>query len=420
MAVGTDKEIMGSNNEPVKSGRGRPKLNRELALLLFKAGFSNSQVAKRMKCHPKQAGRMRRELIGEGKLEAPDSGRTTDHIVHADFDEECTRATGFSFYDWITTKQPSKGRYCFNFCRMVWEEIWDRPSLVIATRKEDPLGDQIALKFMKEFGEDSKRLRTRLKKIRRLFAFLGRGDIEDKHLTMDEKRAPREIRKVPAISFPSFPQRLEAAINAFEAAFGFIAGVWLRVKMTTGIRTGLYSDGRGLMALTADPKQASYIIFEGDSQQSDILEKMGERWTLNWLPSRVFDELKTLYDAALETEDKRLFPWSEYYKDKLSKSWKEIAEEHTGIEDLSFHDLRKVSITYLYAMEIPLEIATSINVGWKDLSTASDHYLQLRRSNLMKRSDRKEYRDNIPEWYKDGLDEFRRDEAITRVGRGRF
>ena len=61
-------------------------------------------------------------------------------------------------------------------------------------------------------------------------------------------------------------------------------------------------------------------------------------------------------------------------------------------------------------MNIPLEIATSINVGWKDLSTARDHYLDLR--SFLKKSARLAYRENIPAWYKDGLEEYSHTERL--------
>lgn len=419
MAIGTDGEIFGDDPKKDKNTGGRPRLNRELALLLFKAKKSNAQVASKMKCSVKQAGRMRRELIASGKLKETDT-RVIDDMVEADFDEECERARGFSFLQWMKNKQPSKGNYIFNFCRKVWESpIWDRASMVIAVDSTDPLADQLAIKFVAEFKEDKGRMRNRLKMIRQLFTFLGRGDINDMHLTMSESNAPREIREVPQIQFNEFPLKLEAAIKEFEEEYGFKAGVWIRMKMTTGIRTGDPKAERGLLGLTTDVKKESYLIFEGDEYQASVLEKKGERWGLNWLPQRLEDELRRLYKEAQDRVDDRYFPFSTHTKDKLSKAWQEIAFRHTGVPDLIFHDLRKVSITYLYAMEIPLEIATSINVGWKDLSTASDHYLQLRRGPLMKRTGRAKYRDNIPEWYKDGLDEFRRDEAILKVTGGR-
>jgi hypothetical protein len=66
--------------------------------------------------------------------------------------------------------------------------------------------------------------------------------------------------------------------------------------------------------------------------------------------------------------------------------------------------MRKISITWLFVMGVPLELAVMINVGWREMSTPQKHYLHMR--TLLKKSDRRAYRENIPEWYKDGLDEY--------------
>jgi integrase len=68
--------------------------------------------------------------------------------------------------------------------------------------------------------------------------------------------------------------------------------------------------------------------------------------------------------------------------------WREETSK-VGLPPMSLHDLRKVSITYFYAMGIPLEIATSINCGWRDLNTARDYYLQYR--GLLKREKKEHY-----------------------------
>lgn len=400
-----------------KRGVGRPKANRDLARRLFEAKLDNAEVAARLKITPKYAGDIRRELISQGILVDEKAER---RFIKSDFDEECKRATGFSFYEWITNKQKSGGKTLFNFCKSVWEsEIWDRPSLVLAADMHEPEGDRLAMAFVSAFNTDEKRFRRRLKQIRRLFAFLGRSDIEDKHLTMDNKNAPRAVKEVPQISFNVFPINLQKAIDEFEETHGPQAALWIKMKITTGIRTGERKEGRGLLGLSTDVNSPSYVIFQGDEYQSRVYEKKGEIWALNWLPKAIRDALEELYKETMKDKtNKYFFRYAESKKNMLSKAWQKISLKHTGVA-LTFHDMRKVSITWLYAMEIPLEIATSINVGWKDLSTASDHYLQLRRGPLMRRSGRIAYRENIPEWYKDGLDDFRRDEAITRV-KGRF
>lgn len=68
------------------------------------------------------------------------------------------------------------------------------------------------------------------------------------------------------------------------------------------------------------------------------------------------------------------------------------------------HDLRKTSITWLFVCGIPLELAVDINVGWKDLRPQKGHYLQTR--DLLKKTARAEYSASIPDWYKEGLEEY--------------
>ena len=77
--------------------------------------------------------------------------------------------------------------------------------------------------------------------------------------------------------------------------------------------------------------------------------------------------------------------------------------KHVG-KALKLHDIRKVALTWLWIMGISLEVATTLNVGWKDLNTARKHYLHLR--GLLKNSSRETYRANIPSWFREGLEEY--------------
>jgi integrase len=200
-----------------------------------------------------------------------------------------------------------------------------------------------------------------------------------------------------------FPINLEAALNEMEERYRLMSVTWLKMKICTGIRTGKRSEGRGLCGLSADTKSPSYILFKGSMWRAQAFEKKGEIWPITWIPAEVLTNLRTLCDEAQTREKPFIFPYSELRKVALSKAWKKTSKKHTGAE-LTFHDLRKVSITWLYTMGIPLEIATTLNVGWKDLSTARAHYLELRA--FLKKSARQAYRENIPEWYKDGLEEY--------------
>lgn len=61
-------------------------------------------------------------------------------------------------------------------------------------------------------------------------------------------------------------------------------------------------------------------------------------------------------------------------------------------------------------MGVPLEVATMLNVGWKSLDTAQSHYIDIKR--VLRKSFRVEYQKNIPDWFKEGLDDFTGFEAV--------
>ncbi len=407
MAIGTDEEIFKDKAKPKRGEQsvGRPKVDRSLALRLFQAKYDNKTVAGYLKIQPRTAAKIRRELTAEGLL---GKLKTERDLVEVEFDKECTRATGFSFKEWLHNKRKPEGaNKVFSFCEKVWRLQWDRPSLFLAADRTNNSADKLAQNFLSEYKEDTARIRSRKKHLRQLFTFLGRSDINDRHLKMTASRDPRRVRQVPEIPMLGFPVDLDNALNEFESIHGFVAVTWLKLKICTGIRTGDKKEKRGLAGLSADTKTKSFVMFRGGTWRAQVFEKKGETWPITWLPADVLADLRKLYDAAQKRPDKMIFTYSKHERTQLLKSWRAISKKHTGAE-LTFHDLRKVSITWLYAMNIPLEIATTLNVGWRDLSTARDHYLDLR--SFLKKSARVAYAANIPEWYKDGLEEYSREE----------
>ncbi len=401
---GTDTEILGSTPRfTIKRGVGRPALDRNLVKRYLEAGHTPAQVAAGIKCKPNTVRMIRRELEREGELHKEERD-PYGKLVALDFDDECKRATGYSFRDWLHNKR-KKGNALtvFRFSERTWRRLWNRPSLFLASDRTDQLGDILAQKFLTEFKEDTRRIRGRKKHIRQLFTFLGRSDINERHLRMNSSRDPRSVRRVPEISISDFPINLDSALEEMRERYGLMAVTWLKMKICTGIRTGNRPEYRGLLGLSADTKTPSYLMFRGSTWRVQVFEKKGETWPITWIPTEVLEDLRTLYDEA-QTRDKQfIFTYTEWEKNELLQAWRQVSAKHIGTE-LTFHDLRKVSITWLYAMGIPLEIATSMNVGWKDLSTARDHYLELRA--FLKKSARLAYRENIPAWYKDGLDEY--------------
>lgn len=206
----------------------------------LEAGYNPAQIAKGIKCSPKTVREIRRELEREGELKREDRD-PLGKLVAVDFDEECGRATGYSFFEWLKAKKKNP-LYVFNWCSRVWVNIWERPSLVRARDFRDNLAEKIALKFLQVFGEDFKRIRFRKKMIRNLFRFLSRGDINDKFFTMSH-RDPRPKRNVPEISLSNFPAILDEAINEYEREYGFEASVFIRAKLVLQARA---RKGRGV------------------------------------------------------------------------------------------------------------------------------------------------------------------------------
>jgi len=398
MSKGTDKEIFEEElPDRILNGDskgGAPRINRDLARRLFQAGFKPSQVAKKLSCHVVTARKIRKDLEESGKLtrELREEGLT---LVQADFDDECKMAIGISFAEWLKTKTVTHTRI-FNFCQSTWE-LWGRPSLVLTKDPDNKIGDQLCMKFLDTFGEDVKRIRSRKKLIRNLFRFLGRHDLCDRYLTMTQSRDPRPIKRIPIIEMKTFPTKVEAMLGGLEVQNSEFRTAG-ELKIVSQMRTGVRAKGRGMMGIRRDEGN-SYLIMSGpDEFRFQVLEKMRETWDITWIPQSLRLRLWELYQKRKTGE-----PLFSFRIQDFRKAVKEESLKHIGVEMVP-HDLRKISITWLFVMGVPLELAVMINVGWKDLNTPKDHYLHMR--GLLKKSERKDYRDNIAEWYKEGLEEY--------------
>ncbi|MBA7491585.1 hypothetical protein ES702_02133 [subsurface metagenome] len=399
----TDSQIFGKDEITRIATKGRPKVNEDLARRLFQANkYTTGQIAKQLKCHPDTVRRIRRKLEAAGILEV-DKDIRTKSFVEADFDLECTNATGTSFLEWLTTKRKDPRRV-FNFCRKVWDKIWNKPSLVRVMDKDDQIGDQVCLKFLMEMTDTThnERNRDRKKFMRPLFKFLGRSDLNDKHLTMTQSRDPRSVKKIPEINSPIFPLKFEECLFAMEK-IDPAYGQAIRFKLCTQMRTGNRKAERAFFGIRVGSEGKSYAYIESpDVFQIHVLEKMGQEWDISWLPGKVRNEV---YDLS-KTKKTGEPLWDMSVK-KLRKAWGDVTERIIG-RRLDLHDLRKISLTWFYVCGLALEVATRLNVGWKDLSTADRHYMDI--GAMLRHSVREEYVKNIPAWFKDGLEDYiRRD-----------
>ena len=397
--TGTDAELLPELTPKVirQKKRGRPQANKDLILKLLKTSsngkptYSNKQIMSIAKIGKTTLFKIQKELIAEGKLEVTEERREAS-IIEGDFDQECTRATGQSFLEWMKQRQPQKHRYIFNFCEKVWINVWDMPSLVNVHDVDSQDAAICAKKFLDYFGDDEKRMRNRLKNIRQLFRFLGRMDICDRDLVMTESRQPRNIRQLPIIEFKNFPIKFEEVLSLLPEDDQFL----IKFKCVSQCRTGDAKRERGLLGIKKNSGK-SYIIMQGvNDYRIHIFEKMGEQWDITQVPLEVREKLWERYQKL---NDGEYF----FYLNGVNKRFYDATLKVLG-QKLILHDCRKISITWYYVLGIPLEIATMLNVGWKDLNTPRQHYLQMRK--LLRRNDKQEYRANIKPWFREGTEEF--------------
>jgi integrase len=364
--------------------------------------YTYRQVAQKCRCGYSTVKRIKKEAEEEGLLETEEDRRTALGMVEADFDAECERARGSSFLKWLNTrfKDSSDAKSVFNFCSLVWERLWDKCSMVDFKTEASNLGEQCAMTFVEEFKADQKRFRYRLKHIRYIFRFMNRRDLCDAHLRMPESRAPRSKRDVPEITFLDFPEKLEKCIELMVRRYGPEAQTLLRFKIESQMRTGDEADQRELWGITVDdPEMKSWIMFgEQGELRSKITAKRSEEWSLIWLSPEVKEAVMELYEQRETGQSLFSLP-----RDDFRRAWTKVTKKVIG-RSLKLHDLRKVSLTWLYVMGVPLEVASMLNVGWKDIGTALKHYLDIKP--ILRRSYREQYREMIPEWFKGGLDDF--------------
>lgn len=400
LAIGTDQQIFVKEEPTRKKVEGRPEFNRDLARRLLISGYSTNQIMASLKCSQKTVYRMKAELIAEGVLNAEEVKEAATPLTDADFDSECKRATGISFKEWLLSRM-NRGTAIssFNFSSRVWDQTWKKPSLIQVKDSNNQLGGVLCQAFLKQFGEDLIRIRGRKKRIRNLFRFLGRSDLCDRFLTMSNARDPRNVRRLPVIELPDFPLKFIRALELMPEEYRLA----IMFKIVTQIRTGSRVKDTGFYGLKKGNGNISYLIMDSPaSYRCHVLEKMREEWDITHIPIDVATRLFELYNKTAEGDQ----VFGSINKQKLRRLWKAATLKEIGTE-FTLHDLRKISITWFWVCGIPLEIAVSLNVGWKDLNTPKDHYLQLR--SLLKKSQRVVYVNNIPAWFKEGLKEYMED-----------
>lgn len=385
-----------------KDKGGRPPVDRErgynLIISQIKTGKPSTQaICRILQCADRTVRKLRREVIDKGLAEEKtDIQKAMEDRSNVDFDSEAKEVTGMSFAEWLKSIRIS-WRPCFNFCEKVWREDWGKPSLFEMANVNSQVADQKALTFKNKYQADAKSVRAKKVLIRRLFTFLRREDVNDRLLKLDASRDLRANREVPEITFTDFPKKLEKAIELMGNRLSD-GDLLIKLKLVSLMRTG--KGEKELWGIRCKEPNHTYLIMKSEDEFTfQILAKKNEKWTISWIPKEIRHDLYGLYQSR--EVGSKLFTLN---VNTVREIWKDCCKE-AGIEQpMILHDLRKVCLTWLYVMGLPLEYATRLNVGWKDLNTARDHYLQFRQA--LRKDIKLEYRKNIPEWFKEGLDQY--------------
>jgi integrase len=406
----TDKKLFEIEVTP-KKGVGRPRKNREEIAAAIKDGKNTRWIKRHLgPISDSTLGRIRRELkLGQIIPVKTDLEKLGDEAI--DFNEATKRAmnTKEGFHEFLRARIKEANRI-FRFCEKTWLKLGSPSPSLIADRNSnkaaDFASDIVGLFIGDNSSEYIRQIRTRKKYIRYLFRFLGRDDINNRYLTMTLSRDPEQIREVPAINLTNFPPKLEAAIKDtalyFYNRYGTLAGIEAELildgKIVWKIRTGNLNDERELFGIKRGMGETSLVMNSPNEMIFKTKAKLRERWDITWTPTKVRELLWEIYNTRKDGEaifQLNLNEFRRVFKENCVKN---------GLPPLTLHDLRRVSITWLYIMGVPLEVAIELNVGWTDFNTVKKHYIRLR--NLLKNDVKAEYRKNIPAWYKDGLDQY--------------
>jgi integrase len=422
MGMGTDKVLL-EVEQPKKVGR--PKFDRDLIARYIAQNKTTFWIRKATGASARTIRMIKQELKNKEIAQ-------TDAIIHdtdlaiakvekqmemrqmpkesLEFNEACKVASGTNrgFYEWLTENTKAAKRI-FSNTKDVWIKLGS-PSILALKDKTMPDGDNFGHAFLDLFlnfsdPEKMRRLRRRKKNIRYLMRYLGRQDINENYFRMKQEREPIEVRRVPCIEMLDFPLQLERVINRIAAQFGIEGELILKLKLASMMRTGKGSEDREMWGIKRGANGETFLLMNGENDYVFEVKSKGEQHRkIQWLPTTVRALLWQIYQKRKDGEQLIQIEVGEF-----RKAFKEACILE-GLPPLHLHDLRKVSITWLWALGVGLDVAIEMNVGWTSMETMHTHYLHLRSGELLKKDKRAIYKANIPEWFKEGLDQYIPDE----------
>ena len=206
-----------------------------------------------------------------------------------------------------------------------------------------------------------------------------------------------EAKIIPEIASEDFPKKFKDLIAYAQALAKNQEEkeqirLILLTKAFTGIRTGDRGTRKGLWGTKYSDeteKHKSWIRIIDNQIYWNDYDKKDEVWkiTSKTIPPEL-DNLLKMRLSQLKKGD-----W--LISISSNRALKLLAEacEKVGLPKLTLHDLRKVYISFLVRSGIPLEVGVKLNVGWKDINTAYNHYLMLGGGMLEK------YKDQLNTFY---------------------
>lgn len=386
---------------------GRPSVDRQRAFTLAKSQLetgkpSTQYICRVLRIQDRTWRKLKKEYI-DSRKELGETVKKPDYdlldVSVRDFEEELKATTDLSFLGWLKGKTKTY-RQIFNFCQKEWIRQ-GKPSLYWISQRDSQghQAEQFAQSFIESQLQEPRTRRYRKTLMSYLLTFLGRKDVYEKFLKVTQSRDPRPVKEVPEILMTDFPKKFEKAIDLMKERLGEEGSILIKLKLVTLMRTGDKGESRELWGIKVGEPNHTYLIMKSsDEYVFKIHAKMNESWTITWIPREVRKELFELYKTR--EKGSQLIQLN---VNQVRRVWKEVTQK-VGLPALSLHDIRKVALSWLWMMGIQLEVATDINVGWKDLNTAKRHYIQFR--GAIQKDMKERYRNDIPAWFKDGLDQY--------------
>ncbi len=182
-------------------------------------------------------------------------------------------------------------------------------------------------------------------------------------------------RRVPVLTLPQFPELFRKIIEtakslARDERERDEIELILIVKSQTGMRTGKRRFEQGLWG-TKIAEGKSHIEVVGDDFTWTVYEKWSEIWDINFKT----DLLKSTVVNFIRKYQLKKGDWLISMSDERANDLLHQACEVNNISPLNLHDMRKIYVSFLVRAKIRLEQAVRLNVGWKTIGTAYDHYL---------------------------------------------